>query len=194
MRLREYAQKIGVQYKTAWLWWKQSKIKGYQLDSGTIIITEGEHDLRSKQKVAIYARVSSQQNREILEQQVERLVAYCAAKGYQVHHIIKEIGSGINDQRPKLINLLKDHTVTTIVVEHRDRLTRFGFTYLDTLLTAQGRSIEVVNLAENSVEDLLQDMINIVSSSCIRLYGQRRAKQKIERIIAELQANGKAGD
>jgi len=111
---------------------------------------------------------------------------YCAAKGYQVAAIVKEIGSGVNDTRPKLMKLLTDPGVTLIVVEHKDRLTRFGFNYLENLLAMQDRRIEVINLAENGKEDLIQDFVSIVTSFCARLYGQRRSKRKTERIIAEL--------
>jgi putative resolvase len=109
------------------------------------------------------------------------------AKGYQVTQVVKEIGSGVNDQRPKMLKLLTDDSVSRIVVEHKDRLTRFGFNYLDRLLRMQGREIEVINLAENGKEDLVQDFVAIVTSFCARLYGQRRAKRKTERLIAELQ-------
>ena len=101
--------------------------------------------------------------------------------------IVKEIASGVNDSRPKLLALLKDQQITRIVVEHTDRLTRLGFRYLETLLEIQGRTIEVVNVAENDREDLMADLIAIVSSFTARLYGQRRAKRKTERIVQELQ-------
>ena len=81
-----------------------------------------------------------------------------------------------------------------MVVEHKDRLTRFGFRYLDTLLKTQGRAIELVNLAENGTEDLLADLTAIVYSFCARLYGQRRAKRKTEVIVRELEAKGEADD
>jgi len=77
--------------------------------------------------------------------------------------------------------------VTRIVVEHQDRATRFGFGYLETLLAQQGRVIEVVNLAEDEQQDLLEDLGAVVYSFCARLYGQRRGKRKTERITAELQ-------
>ena len=72
------------------------------------------------------------------------------------------------------------------MVEHKDRLTRFGFNYIETLLKQQGRSIEVINMAADGKEDLLQDFIAIITSFCARLYGQRRSKRKTEKIIAEL--------
>ena len=96
----------------------------------------------------------------------------------------------MNDTRPKLLRLLTDPTLTLVVVEHKDRLTRFGFNYIEQLLTrsVQDRRIEVVNLAENgnASQDLIQDFVSIVTSFCARLYGQRRSKRKAERIIAEL--------
>jgi predicted site-specific integrase-resolvase len=78
--------------------------------------------------------------------------------------------------------------VRIIVVEHKDRFTRFGFTGYKTLLNADGRDIEVVNEAENGKEDLLQDLVSIITSFCARLYGQRRCKRKTEKIIQELTA------
>jgi predicted site-specific integrase-resolvase len=108
--------------------------------------------------------------------------------------VVKEIASGVNDSRPNLLALLKDRQATRIVVEHKDRLTRFGFRYLETLLEIQGRTIEVVNVAENSSEDLIADLVAIVYSFTARLYGQRRAKCKTERIVQELptEERGKA--
>jgi predicted site-specific integrase-resolvase len=188
MKLSDYARKVGVSYRTAYRWFKSGKIRGYQIDTGTIIITE-EDEQHLPQKVAVYTRVSSAENRANLNTQADRLVAYCAAKGWQVHKVVKEVGSGVNDNRKKLLKLLSDPTVTTIVVEHKDRATRFGFRYIETLLELQGRRIEVVNLAENGQEDLLEDLVAIIYSFCARLYGQRRAKRKTEKISKELESN-----
>lgn len=184
MKLSQYAKKLGVGYRTTWNWYKAGKLKGYQLPTGTIIITENE-DLRTP-KVAIYARVSSAENKINLDSQADRLIAYCQAKGWQIHKVVKEIGSGINDSREKLLKLLADTSLTVIVVEHKDRLTRFGFNYISTLFEIQGRRIEVVNLAENGREDLMQDLVSIIYSFCARLYGQRRARRKTEKITQQL--------
>jgi predicted site-specific integrase-resolvase len=159
------------------------------MDTGTIIITEpvGEAEPVKAPKVVIYTRVSAAENKANLETQAQRLQDYCAAKGWAVAQVVKEVGTGVNDTRPKLERVLRDGTVTTIVVEHKDRLTRFGFHYLETLLAMQGRRIEVVNQAENGRDDLLQDFVSIITSFCARLYGQRRSKRQTERLIQELQ-------
>jgi len=151
-------------------------------------VVEEKQPQRSRGRVAIYARVSSAEHRENLERQVERLTQYCSTRGYQVAQVVKEIASGVNDSRPKLWSLLRDSSITLLVVEHKDRLTRFGFRYIETFLELQGRKIEVVNVAENDKEDLLHDLASIVYSVCAQLYGQRRAKRKTERLVEQLQA------
>ncbi|GLV55948.1 IS607 family transposase [Dictyobacter sp. S3.2.2.5] len=191
MKLSQYAKQQGISYRTALRWFRNGTIQGYQVPSGTIIVTEQE-PVQATQKVAIYARVSSSEHRENLERQAERLSQYCTVRGYHVALVVKEIASGVNDSRPKLLSLLKDTSVTRVVVEHRDRLTRFGFHYIDTLFSVQGRVIEVVNPAENDKEELLADLASIIYAFCARLYGQRRAKRKTEKVVQELQAKEEA--
>jgi putative resolvase len=155
------------------------------MPTSTIVITEDEQP-PPVEKVAIYARVSSSEHKNNLESQADRLIGYCAAKGWQVSIVLKEIGSGVNDSRNKFLKLLADTSITTIVVEHKDRFTRFGFNSISTLLESQGRRIEVVNLADNGTEDLLGDLTSIIYSFCARLYGLRFAKRKTEAITKEL--------
>jgi putative resolvase len=195
MKLKDYAKQQGISYKTAWRWWKAGKLPGHQMDTGTILVemTRDTALAPKPERVAIYARVSSHEPAANLERQAERLVSYCAAKGYQVSKIVKEIASSVNDGRPKLLALLEDQSIRLIVVEHKDRATRFGFRYLDTLLRGQGRAIEVVNLAENDQEDLLADLTAILYSFTARLYGQRRAKRKTETVIRTLEAGESEG-
>src|SRR5215467_7408831 len=160
MKLSAYAKQMGVCYETAWRWYRDGKIQGRRVGAHTIILTEGQEAPQHErpERVALYARVSAAEHRPNLESQTERFVAYCAAKGYQVSKIVKEVASGVNDSRPKLLALLEDQSITLIVVEHKDRLTRFGFRYLDTMLKSQGRMIEVANQAENDQEDLMADL------------------------------------
>ncbi len=140
MKLSDYAKQMGVRYETAWRWFRDGKIQGRRIGPHTIIITEGQAEpaQATARRVAIYTRVSSAENKGTLDSQAERLVAYCAARGYQVARVVKEVGSGVNDARPKLLALLEDQRIGLIAVEHKDRLTRFGYRYLDTLLKGQG--------------------------------------------------------
>jgi putative resolvase len=194
MKLSEYAKQQGISYRTAFRWWQAGQIPGYQAPTGTIIVQEPAAQAARAQRVAIYARVSSHEHQANLDRQAERLLSYCAAKGYQVSKVVKEIASGVNDSRPKLLGLLEDQAMTLIVVEHKDRLTRFGFRYLETLLRGQGRALEVVNDAGNETEDLMADLTAILFSLTERLYGQRRAKRKTEAVLRTLEAGESEGE
>jgi len=130
MKLSDYAKVKGVRYETAWRWYCDGQIKGRRFGRTIIIEEEIETQVVTSQKVAVYARVSSAENKSHLDSQAERLSVYCTAKGYQVAKVVKEIGSGVNDSRPKLLAMLADQSINLIVVEHKDRLTRFGFGYI----------------------------------------------------------------
>lgn len=186
MKLSDYAKKLGVGYRTVWRLWKSGKLNAYQLPTGTIIVKTLEKG-NFPNKVCIYARVSSSENKDNLKRQSERLKEYAIAKGYQIYKIVEEIGSGVNDNRKQLIRLLKDKNYSFLIVEHKDRLTRFGFNYIKILFNEIGKDIEIVNESENDKEDLMQDFISIITSFCARIYGQRRSKRKTEKIIKELQ-------
>ena len=185
MKLSVWARKEGIGYRAAWRMWKAGQLKGHQLPTGTIIVEE-ERPSILPDSVAIYARVSSSENRNKLDSQAERLTQYAVARGYRIYKVVKEVGSGVNDNRKQLLKLLTDDGYSRIIVEHRDRLTRFGFNYIDTLFRQHGRSIEVVNEAANDRDDLMQDFVSIITSFCARLYGQRRSGRKTKRIIREL--------
>lgn len=192
MKLSVYANKLGVSYQTAWSMFRRGEIPGaYQLPTGTIIVDEGKTPRELENRVAIYARVSSSQNRDNLEAQAKRLEEYAIARGYQISRVVKEVGSGVNDNRRELLRLLKNNSYNKLIVEHKDRLTRFGFNYLKLLLEEQGRTIEVVNEATGDRDELMQDFVAIITSFCARLYGLRRSKRRTERLIEELGKEGK---
>jgi len=156
MKLSDYAKAQGVSYRTAWSWWNKGIIKGRQLPTGTILI-ETDANSTSSVVACIYARVSSSENRSNLDRQAERLTQYATAKGYAVQKVVKEVGSGLNDNRKKLNQLLSDKTFNVLVVEHKDRLTRFGAKYIEILLTETDRKLEVVNGVPDDKEDLMTD-------------------------------------
>lgn len=186
-KISEYAKIKKVQYRTVWNWVKAGKVKSERTETGGVLIIDDIQDELAQTNVCIYCRVSSNENKSNLDSQADRLIAYANARGYQVAKVIKEVGSGLNDNRPKLVTLLKNPSFNLIIVEHKDRLTRFGFNYLETLLTMQNRRIEVVNNIENPKEDLIADFTAIITSFCARIYGLRRTKRKTEQLIKELE-------
>lgn len=105
--------------------------------------------------------------------------------GLSVDLVVTEIGSGVNGHRPKLMKLLSNPKVKIIAVEHRDRLMRFGSEYVESALTAQGRQLFVADESELK-DDLVQDMIDVLTSFCARLYGRRSAKNKIKKAVEVL--------
>jgi predicted site-specific integrase-resolvase len=190
MKLSAYAKQQGISYQTAWRMWQRGELPAYQLPSGTVIVDVLPTPTTVRpQKVAVYARVSSAENRTNLEGQAERVVAFCAAKGWQVAKVVTECGSGVNDQRPHFLALLADTSISHIVVEHKDRCSRFGVAYIQTLLKTHGRELVIVNEAEKGQEDLMQDFVAIITSFTARLYGRRRASQKKTQLLAALEGN-----
>jgi hypothetical protein len=185
MKLSQYAKQNNITYKAAYEHWKKGIIKGKQLPTGTIVVEDGANS-QIQYGVILYARVSSSENKTNLDSQIERLKNYAAARGYKVAKEIKEIGSALNDNRKQLIEILSSEKWDVIVVEHKDRLTRFGFNYIETLCKTKGKTIEVINNTDDKQEDLMGDLVSIVTSFCARIYGLRRSKRKTEKLISEL--------
>jgi predicted site-specific integrase-resolvase len=183
MKLREYAILNSITYKTAWNHFKAGNISGArQLPTGTIVI---DTSVETTKQVVLYSRVSSSENRSNAASQLDRLRAYAAAKGYTVSKEVIEIASGLNDTRPKLEGILKDKSINLILVEHKDRLTRFGFNYIKVLLETSDRHIEVINHSKTS-DDIIEDFVSVITSFCARIYGKRRSKRNTEKLIKEL--------
>ena len=191
-KLSEYAKDNGISYITAYRHYNTGLIDNCkQLDTGTILVGYDDTEINSDNNRAIvYSRVSSNEMKENLNRQQERLEQYAISKGYTIVKSIKEISSGMNDNRPKLKSILESNDFDILIVEHKDRLTRFGFNYIETLLTKDNKKIEVVNLSKNDDENLMEDLISIIYSFSARMYGQRKSKRKTEKIIAELNKEG----
>lgn len=192
IKLSTFAKLNNVTQRTVWNWIAKGilNIERTATNRVLILVDEDNPTMKTK-KVAIYARVSSSENKSNLERQKERLISYANAKGYQIEKIITEIGSGLNDNRPKLEKLLTDKTIDIIIVEHKDRLARFGVNYIEKLLQLDNRKIEIVNPQMNERDDLMQDFVSIITSFCARLNGKRRTKRQTEKIIESLTNDNK---
>ena len=136
-----------------------------------------------KQGVTVcYARVSSNDEKQDLTRQADRLKAFALTMGVQNPEIVAEVGSGVNDKRRKLNRILQNPEYTTIIVEHRDRLARVNAGLIESALVAQGRKLIIVDDRECD-DDLVCDMSEVLTSFCARLYGRRSAKRKAEQAL-----------
>jgi putative resolvase len=181
MKLSQYAKQQGISYKTAWRWYKAGQLDAYQTPTGMVVVRDPKEVRPVTGRIALYARVSSSGQKEDLDRQMQHLKDYAAAKGYQVSKAVTEIASGLNDQRPKLAKLLADTSIGTIVVENRDRLTRCGSHYIETLLQAQGRHLEML-FPTDTGDELVDDFVAVITSMAARIYGRRQSKQRAEKI------------
>ena len=178
MRLSEWAEREGVHYQTAWRWFRdgQLPVPAVRTPSGTILVEVVRGDGRSGRTV-IYARVSSHDQRADLDRQVARLTGWATTHGLSVDEVVVEVGSGMNGKRRRLARLLADATAVTVVVEHRDRLARFGVEHLEAALAAHGRRVVVVDDGEVD-DDVVGDMTEVLTSFCARRYGRRGARNR----------------
>jgi len=135
---------------------------------------------------AVYARVSSGDQRADLDRQVARVSTWATSQGLSIDRVVTEIGSGRNGKRRTVLALLSDPSVTTIVVEHRDRFARFGSEYVAASLQANGRRLVVVDDTEVD-DDLVRDMTDVLTSFCARLYGGRAATHRAAKALATAQ-------
>ena len=181
IRLSTWAARQGIHQKTALRWCGLGKVPGaVQTVSGRWYVEDHPADGTA---VVLYGRVSSAGQRDDLRRQMQRLRDFAAAKGYVVAKEVLEIGSGLNGHRRKLSGLLADPDVSVVIVEHRDRLARFGVEYVEAALAAHGRTVVVVNEGEQRL-DLVQDFVDVVTSMCARIYGRRAAKNRARRAVA----------
>ena len=183
MRIKQWAKLQGISYATALRWFHSGRmpVPAYQLDTDTIIVEETPVPIIPQSNIVIYCRVSNQSRKAELEYQVKRCEDFCIANGWPISKTYKEIASGMNDNRKQFWKMLESKP-TKIIIENKDRLTRFGYNYLYNLLKERGCEIIVINTSDTDEEDLLKDFISIITSFCCRLYGLRRAKNKADKI------------
>ena len=191
LKLPEYARRLGITPKQAWLMYKNGTLPHPATKISTrMIIVDVPTDFgldkpTTHKKTAAYARVSSTKQKNDLEKQTNRILRYAAENDIKIDKIVEETASGMNGNRPKLNKLLADPDYD-IIVEHRERLTRFGYEMVENALKAQGRTITVIENKEVD-DDLVRDMTEILTSFCARLYGKRGARNKAQHAIEDIE-------
>jgi putative resolvase len=180
MRLKEWASQQGIHYQTAWKWFRDGKlpVPALQTPSGTILVQPAA-DARPSEDggLGLYARVSSGYQRADLDRQVSQLSQWAAAASAHVVRVEAEVASGMAGRRPKLRRLLADPAVRTVVVTLRDRLARTNTELVEAALAAHGRRLVVLDDGEVT-DDLVGDMVEVLTSFCAHLYGRRSARNR----------------
>ncbi|MGH7744632.1 MAG: IS607 family transposase [Candidatus Dormibacteria bacterium] len=192
MRLSEWAKQDGVSRQGATRWFHAGvlPVPARRLATGTILVDE---PARRAPGVAIYARVSSADQRGDLDRQVARLTTEATGPTLPPTKVVAEVGSGLDGHRTKLLALPRDPAAGAIVVEHRD-LCPCGAVcveHLEAALAAQGRRVVVVEEAELA-DDLVRDMVEVLTSFCARRYGRRSAKRGAQAAVSATQAEAAA--
>ena len=189
VKLSEAARLLGVSFRTAQRMASENRMPTLRSDTHRLFVptawlaTQTGDAPAVGSRCAIYSRESSSENKAALASQTDGLRRYAAARGWTIAHVVEEFGSGVNDQRKKLHRLLKQDNFDVLLVEHKDRLTRFGFGWFEATCRFK---IEVVNRPEDDTHDLMEDLVAILTSFSARLYGQRRGRAKTAAAIKAL--------
>lgn len=189
IKLSQWAKQNCLTYVSAYNHYKKGLIDNIKvLSTGTVLvgIKQQKEQNNECKKCIIYSRVSNNEMKDNLKRQEEQLYNFAINNGYNVIDRISQIGSGMNDHRTKLIKLLNRTDFNTLIIEHKDRLIRFGFNYIETLLNKDNKKIIVVDQSKEDKVDIMNDLISIIYSFSARIYGKRRNKNKIDKIITQI--------
>ena len=192
----KFSKETGISISTLRRWDKENIYKPtFVTEGGTRYYSEdqlntiisGSSEINKRKKIIGYCRVSSQKQKDDLERQVDNVKTYMLAKGYQFE-IITDIGSGINYNNKglnKLLDMVSNNQVDKIVIMYKDRLVRFGYELLENICMKHNTTIEIIDNTERTEEqELVEDLIQIITLFSCRLQGKRAHKSK--KILKEL--------
>lgn len=184
VNLTEWARLQGVHPQTAYRWFREGAlpVPAVRVNQRTILVSPDAAVAEASAAFGLYARVSSHDQKSDLDRQVARLTSWAALAGGRVVRVEAEVGSGMNGARTKVRRLLADPKVTAVVVEHRDRLGRMNTELVEAALSAHGRRLVVLDDGEVH-DDLVRDMVEVLTSFCARLYGRRSARNRALKAI-----------
>jgi putative resolvase len=181
--LKEAKKLLGVTTRTIQRWDKEGKIRVVRTVGGRRRIPESEIKrilgLKEERVIVGYARVSSTTRKDDLERQKQLIHSYAKDKGYDKIQILSDVGSGLNENRKgflRLLEMVAERKVSKVIVAYKDRLTRFGFETLRKMFQAFGTEIEVIYSEEKAQDELVEDLITVVSHFAGKLYGMRSHK------------------
>jgi len=183
--MKEASKMLGVHIRTLQKWDKAGKIRCVRTVGGKRRVPESEIKrilgMHEERKVIGYARVSSHAQNDELERQIEAINHYAEEHGWSIE-ILKDIGSSLKEDRKgfqKLLEMVMKREVSKVIIAYPDRLTRFGFKTLQQFFQSYGAEIVVINQEEKTPrEELVEDLITIISSFAGKLYGMRSRKYR----------------
>lgn len=193
LNLKEVERMLNVSKSTLQRWDNEGKLVALRTNGGhrrykeseiLSILGEKSPETKNDAVVATYARCSTsdQQARGDIERQSSRIFEYCAKQGYKVEHIIKDMGSGLNDKRKgfvKLCDLVVNKKINKVVIEHKDRLTRFQYNLIEFFFKSYGVEIELVDKKDYTPqEELVNDMMMLIASFSGKLYSLRAKENR----------------
>jgi len=178
----EVAELKAVSVDTVRRWEKEGKIKSIRTDGGHRRYKLSDFVEQKLGKTIAYARVSSHDQKADLDRQDAVLSAYCVSKGWNFE-VIRDLGSGMNYRKKglnKLITALLDGEVARLVINHKDRLLRFGSELIFAICEYHDVEVIILNKKEDATfeEDLASDVLEIITVFSARLYGSRSSKNK----------------
>jgi excisionase family DNA binding protein len=196
--ISQAADMLGVSQKIMRIWDDAGKVEAVRTAGGhrryrrsEIEKLQGikpEEAVKVEEKICLYVRVSSheQKAKGDLDRQKTRITEYAVKKGYKISHILEDVGSGMSSNRARLkrlFDLVTDHEITKVVVEHKDRLTRFNFGVYEVFFLSHGVTVEWVedNKSKTYEQELVDDMISLMSSFSSKIYGRRSAENRRKR-------------
>ena len=195
----EFAEMIGVSVKTLQRWDNENILKAFRTPTNRRFYNHQQYlEYTGKvfddtRKSIIYARVSTNKQKDDLKSQVEFLKQYANSKGIIINEVLEDIGSGLNHNRKKWNNLMVEcnqGNIKTIIVSHKDRFIRFGFNWFESFLKSNGVEIIVVNNeAMSSREELIQDLITIISIFSCKITGLKKYSKKITEDMESTEIN-----
>jgi putative resolvase len=193
VNLTEWAKAQGVHPHTAYRWFREGTlpVPATRVGPRTILVNVDAAAAGPDPAagVGLYARVSSHEQKSDLQRQVARLSTWAVQAGLRVVRVETEVGSGMNGARARARRLLADPEVSVVVVEHRERLGRMNTELVEAALSAAGRHLVVLDAGEVD-DDLVRDMVEMLTSFCAHRYGRRSARNRAQKALEAAAGDG----
>ena len=174
----EYQKRYNISPQLFYLWRTTGKLQTKELVKNHHLVWVEDEPSNNMMVVAVYGRMSISKQKQDLSNQIDVLKKYVISNGSNPK-VFSDIGSGMNEKRPGLISLMNEivqNKISKVVISHKDRLTRFGFGYLETIFKMYNTEIEIINLEDDKSfqEELTEDLIAIIHNFSMKFYGKRK--------------------